>query len=56
MRNEDKGCDITQQRNTQKMAANQILHVEQPNLLLQNNISVLHQQKEMTEPFCKAKM
>jgi hypothetical protein len=56
MRTGNDGCDITQQRNTQKMAANQIFQVEQSNLLLQNNISVLHQQKEMTKPFCKAKM
>jgi len=33
----DEGCDITQQRNTHKIAANEFFHVEQSNLLLQNN-------------------
>ena len=31
MRTWDEGCDITQQRNTHKIAANEIFHVEQSN-------------------------
>jgi len=29
----DEGCDIKQQRNTHKIVANEIFHVEQSNLL-----------------------
>jgi hypothetical protein len=56
MRTEDEGCGITQQRNTHEMAANQMFHVGHFNLLLQNNITVLHPYKEMTELFCKVQM
>ena len=49
MRTWDEGCDITQQRNIRKIAANEIFHVEQSNLLLQNNNSVLHKQMQMTK-------
>jgi hypothetical protein len=49
MRTWDEGCDITQQRNTHKIAANEIFRVEQSNLLLQNNNAVLHKQMQMTK-------
>jgi len=34
MRTWDEGCDVTQQRNTHKITANEIFHVEKSNLLL----------------------
>jgi uncharacterized protein YllA (UPF0747 family) len=49
MRTWVEGCHITQQRNTHKITANEIFHVEQLNLLLQNNNAVLHRQMQMTK-------
>jgi len=56
MRTWDEGCDITQQRNTNKIAANEIFHVEQSNLLLQNNNAVFHKQMQMTKLFYTTKI
>jgi hypothetical protein len=51
MRTRDEGCDITQQRNTYEMAANQILHVKPPNLLSENNNCILQKQLNMIKLF-----